>query len=395
MLQKSGRFLCVVGAVGIVLLLPSCSTKEVRAGGYQDVELGQVRLRLPDQFQRIQNPAPGERPPTQSPFLGDVAGVALDQNFWAVTHAFAFREQKNALGEVSAPAFLVVSRVADAQSLSHAQLQYESAARFSPLPRWRTSHRLSWQQQRVSPALSFSTAELESGKPGSTVYAMSDRENLLEAILIGENTVLSPAVAREVLTDLRGNYRVVEPLESYFHQNTKEAQRLADVRRKNYLALLQTLQKEELDYSPTPRVVVFNASLAGQFWWPMFDRSGVPAQFAIAAKLGEVREHQTTVWQKLTEQFLGMQVVGVSGELGKPWQWANLSGKAVPGSRMESLLQDTGWLGSAIGGSQQAFATLEFPFSSPVPNVSLWLDAVEGLARRAESDGLVAPASSR
>jgi len=353
------------------LLLCSCSGKLVRAGGYEDVSLGPVSLRLPAQFKAVKH-----APPPIDP---------LDGNHWAVTHAFAFREAPDG----ATASLLVVSRVADAQSLSHAQLLYESATARSPDARWRSANRLDWKQDRVSPSLSYSTAALAVVPKGAAVYTMSDRETLLEAVLIGDNEALPPAVARQVLSDLRGNYRVVAPLDERFSLANSETKKNADARRKSYLALLEALQREELDYTPTPRVVVFNRNLAGQFWWPMFDRSGVPAHFAIAARLGKVLRNDETSWRTVATVEPGIRVVSVGGDLGKAWRWTLLAGDTEIGPRTQALLQDSGWLGAAIGGGQQGFATLEFPFDKPIPELSRWLDAVESLAKRAEADGLV------
>ena len=367
----------------------------MRAGGYREIELGAITVSVPAQFARPLHLAPGDRPKIVPEFLGDVAGDAIDQNFWAITHAFVYREAADATGNLTAPALLVVSRVADRQSLSHSQLIYESAARFSPDARWRAVRRLEWKQQTVSPLLSYSSAELASGPAGATVYTISDRETLIEAALIGDNAALSPAVAREVLNDLRRNYRVTSSLDDYFRQARLAEQRVAEGRRKNYLTLLQVLQREELDYTPTPRVVVFNKNLAGQFWWPLFDRSGVPSHFAIAGRLGRVLRTEESMWREMTATDPATRVLSVSGALGKPWQWTLLSGGAGMergiGKRTQSLLQDSGWLGAAIGGEQQGFATIEFPFDRPIPDLSRWLDGVEALSRRAEQTGLVEP----
>ncbi len=355
------------------LLLSSCSGKLVRAGGYEEVSLGPASLQLPAQFAPVKHPPPPIDP--------------LDRNHWALTHAFAFREATDG----TTPSLLVVSRVADAQSLSPSQLLYESAARLSPDARWRLANRLEWKQDRVPPHLIFSTAAIAVGPKGAAAYTMSDRENLLEAVLIGDNETLPPAVARQVLSDLRANYRVVSALDGQFREASAESQKSADARRKNYLTLLQALQREELDYSPTPRVVVFNRNLAGQFWWPLFDRSGVPAHFAIAARLGKVLRNDEASWRSVTTVDPGMRVLSVTGELGKPWRWTLLAGGPAIGRRTESLLQDSSWLGAAIGGDQQGFAAMEFPFDKPIPELSRWLDAVENLAKRAEAAGLVEP----
>ena len=47
---------------------------------------------------------------------------------------------------------------------------------------------------------------------------MVDRENLLEALILGERDVLTPEAAQQVLEGLRTGYQVTQPLEDYFHQ---------------------------------------------------------------------------------------------------------------------------------------------------------------------------------
>lgn len=379
-----------------VLLLSSCKSKLVEARGYEEVSLsGVATMRLPAQFQRIQNPPPSLRPILIPQFLGDTAGDPMDQNFWALTHAFAFRESKGPSGAIGAPALLVVSRLADPQSFSSAQIYYEAAARYSPDPRWRTVKRLDWKPQHPSKSLSFFKAELEPGKSGAAVLVMADREALLQIMLLGRNEVLTEDASMQVMNDLRVSYKVTQPLDDYFYQTNKAVQALAESRRKNYLGLLEALQKEELDYTPTPRVVVFNPNLAGQFWWPVFDRSGVPVHFAIAGRLGDLRQEESLPWKKLEDLFDGMRLCEVQTQEVKAWHWKSLSGAGVVTPRTQSLLLDTGWIAQGEGTPRQAFATLEFSFLAPIPNLSLWLNALEATGKQAEATGLIAPEALR
>ena len=384
------------GLIAALLLLSSCTTKLVEARGYEDVSLsGIATLRLPAQFQKIQNPPAALRPSLAPEFLGDAAGDPMDQNFWAVTHAFAFRESMRGPGTVEVPALLVVSRLANAQSFSSAQVYYETAARFSPDARWRSTKRLDWKPQHDSRTLSFFKAELEPGKAGSFVLVMADRAALLQVMLLGTNAVLRQDAARQVMNDLRLSYKLLQPLDDYFYRTNKAVQLLADSRRKNYLDLLEALQKEELDYTPTPRVVVFNPNLAGQFWWPVFDRSGVPAHFTIAGRLGGLRRDETVPWKKLEDLFAGMRLCEVQAKEVGTLQWKSLSGTAPVTSRTQSLLLDTGWIGQNEAAAREAFATLEFSFSTPIPNLSQWLNALETTGKQAEAGGLIAPDALR
>jgi hypothetical protein len=369
-----------------LLGLSSCTSKKVAATGYTEIQVdGSIALRLPAQFQKIQHPAPTVRPAFSTAFLGDTAGLAEDQNFWAITHAFAFRETTKPGGGVEIPALLVVSRVADRQSFVSAQLFYESAARYSPDPRWSVSRRLSWKSQTLTKSITLFEAEIEAGKQGSSVFILLDRENLIEALILGDQTVLTAGTARRVLSDVRDGYRVAAPLEDYFHQINQAVQSHAEVRRKNYLALLDTLQKEELDYTPTPRVVVFNPNLAGQFWYPPFDRSGVPTHFAITGRLGKLLSGNANAWKKLEPFFPGMRFVAGQPE-GNSVRWSPLGSPTPLSARTLSLMNDTRWADTP---EQQAFATLEFSFASGIPDLSLWLNALEVAEKQAEAQGLV------
>jgi hypothetical protein len=375
--------------VAIACLLNSCASKLVQASGYTEVQLsGVASLRLPAQFLPIQQPVAAVRPQLGVDFLGDVAGDPADQNFWAIAHAFAFRETRSPAGLPVLPAMLVVSRVANPQSFASAQLYYEASVRFSPDPRWSSPIRLEWKLRQVSKSLSIFEAELVPGKLGAAIMVMVDRDSLIQALLLGERSVLEAEAARQVLSDLRSGFRLDKPLDEYFHKVNQAVQASADLRRKHYLALLEILQKEELDYTPTPRVVVFNANLAGQFWWPMFDRSGVPSHFAIAGRLGTLKKADTEVWRRLEALFPGMRLITAEPEAEK-WQWKSLSGAGAVSARTTSLLFDTRWAGQGDNSAKQAFAALEFGFASEPPNLSEWLNALEAAGKQALSQGLV------
>jgi|GEM_PF-1091620 len=370
-------------------LLSSCTSKLVQASGYSEVQLsGVAALSLPAQFLPIQQPVAAERPQLGGDFLGDVAGDPADQNFWAITHAFAFRETRSPAGLPVLPAMLVLSRVANPQSFVSAQRYFETSSRFSPDPRWNSPPRLEWKSRQVSKSLSIFEAELVPGKLGATVLVMVDRESLIQAMLLGERSVLEAESARHVLSDLRSGFRLDKPLDDYFHKVNQAVQASADRRRKHYLALLEYLQKEELDYTPTPRVVVFNSNLAGQFSWPVFDRSGVPSHFAIAGRLGNLKKADPAVWKRLEELFPNMRMV-TAGQEAEKWRWKSLTGATAVSERTTSLLLDTRWAGQSDNNAKQAFATLEFPFTGEPPNLSEWLNALEAAGKQALSQGLV------
>lgn len=366
--------LCLLGG------LASCQRPYVTTGASVDLDLdGVVKVSLPAQFARLTNVPQSAAPEVGVAFLGDHAGPPEDQNFWAVTHAFAFRQNKDVV-----PAMLIVARVADKQSFAAAQLFYEAAARFSPDRRWAEARRLDWTQKVVDKSLSYYEAVIS---PEAKVTVMVDRNTLLEVLLIGENVVLPKEVAREVLAQLRDNYHLQKPLEEYFAAVGKGVQAAAEKRRKHYLELLETLQKEELDYTPTPRVVMFNPNLAAQFFWPMFDRSGVPTSFAIAARLGTLKNPDQRAWSALENDYPGMRLIASKMENGTI-RWSPLTYTPSVPARARILLEDTQW--SRNADDPQAYATLQFAFGQTVEPLSNWLNGAEVVARQSETKGLVA-----
>jgi hypothetical protein len=370
----------------VSIFATSCTSKQVEASGYSDQELGgPVSIRVPAQFSRLK----ATPPQALSGFIGDAAGQPDDLNFWAISYAFGFRESTDASGAAHLPALLLVSRVADSQSFASAQLFYEGATRFSKDKRWSNPQRLEWKSRQISKSMTLFQADLIPGKQGAFVQVMVDRESLVQALLLGERQALQEEVAQRVLSDMRTELRVKEPLEDYFHKIGKDVQSSSDQRRKNYLALLETLQREELDYTPTPRVVVFNANLAGQFWWPLFDRSGVPSYFAIAGRLGQIQKNSQEEWKRLEDLFPGMRIIAAV-PAANSWNWQGLASTQALPERATRLLQDTNWLVLNDTAPAQVFAVLEFPFSTQVPDLSQWLNALEAVGKHAERNGLVA-----
>ena len=67
----------------------------------------------------------------------------------------------------------------------------------------------------------------------------------------------------------------------------------------------------------------------------------------------------------------------------------SLSGAGAISTRTASLLLDTRWAAQSDNNAKQAFATLEFPFTSEPPNLSDWLNALEAVGKQALSQGLV------
>lgn len=366
-------------------LLAGCTSKQVEASGYTDTPLSGIgTLRLPAQFVPVPS-RPVSDPRLGLSLLGQLADPIEDHNFWAVTHAFAFRPSGP-----REPALLLVSRVADRQSFAAAQLYYERALRYASDPRWQNlPSRPVWKSQSPSRNTTLFSAELSPGESGSSVYVYVHRDSLIEAMLLGEHSVLRPESALAVLSALPEGYRLTTPLEDYFHSVSTALATQAEQRRKHYLALLETLQKEELDYTPTPRVVVFNPNLAGQFYWPSFDRSGVPLHFAIAGRLGILKSDNATAWKQLESFFPGMRLSAAEPD-GASWRWRSLGSPQPLPARTLSLLADTGWAPAQRESDDKlAFASLEFSFAHGSPDLSQWLNALEAVGRQAESLGLI------
>lgn len=368
-----------------LLLLAGCTSKQVEARGYSETPLpGIGTLLLPAQFVPVPSRPVSGVMAGLSP-LGQLTAPIEDHNFWAVTHAFAFRPEAT-----RQPALLVVSRVADRQSFAAAQLYYENAIGLATDPRWRNAQRPAWKSQTLARNATLFAAELTPGEAGADVYVFLHRDSLIQALLIGERKVLRPDAGLALLSGLPEGYRLTTPLEDYFRSVSQALQAQSEQRRKHYLTLLETLQREELDYTPTPRVVVFNPNLAGQFSWPAFDRSGVPLHFAIAGCLGTLRQTDPAAWKQLEASFPGMRLIAAEPD-GSQWRWRALDSPAALPARTLALLADTAWT-AAEGESAGplAFATLEFSFADGTPDLSQWLNALETVGRQAEARGWIA-----
>jgi len=342
-------------------VLSGCGRPKVELSLGEELKLGDVAtLRPPKGF---------------LPFEGETRVDPEDENFWAVTHVLGFGED----------AVLAISRVADQQSFTPAQTLYEIAAQKSNAGRWRATKRLNWRSSNKLKGQTLFEAEIEPGPKGAGVWGLNDRETLLQVLILGDRQVLEPAVAPAVLDLVKQEYRLRVQLEDQFGKLTREVQARAEARRAPYLRLLETLQREELDYTPTPRVVIFNRNLAGQFWWPRFDRSGVPSHFTIAGRLGKLESEDRDLWQKLEEFFPGTRLVAAK-PAGEDWDWVGLATEGQIGRRMQALLVDTRW---ANPEESQAFAVFEISFGAGPADLSEWLTALESIGKQAERLGLV------
>lgn len=358
-----GKALGFGGALGLL----GCSGKGLRAGGFGEVELeaGLAVLRLPGNFR----PLRGEQIRRRSRSIGVAGGpsvelkgdVVLDlihMNFWALSHVFALGEEENAAGKKSIEGLLLISRLADAKSFARPQAFLETAAMYSPDKQWTAAGKLQWKTQVEAKHYQVHEGEWA----GGFAVVLEDRERLLEAIYFGravKGAVKGEvAIAKEILRNAVESYILRQPLDAYFRQVNLGVEAMAQGRRKHYTDLLETLQAEGLDYSPAPLLVRFNRNLVCRFYWPAYDRSGVPLEISFAARLG-------VPLKPMEEDLKSKLRVGELIVLGKEAK-----------GREADLARDAGWVEESV-----AVAGLSFSFSEEIPDLSGWLDDVEALSR--------------
>jgi hypothetical protein len=382
--RRFGQALGLTGGIGGALGLLGCAARGLHAGSYTDLSLSgdpslsgeMAKLRLPANFQPLQsqqirphNRNIGVPNGPQAQLKGDVVLDLMHMNFWAVSHAFALGETLSPNGQRQLDGLLLISRMADAQSFARPQAFLESAQQYSPDRRWNPSTKLEWKTQ-VEPKRSTFHEAL----PPSSGFAVAieDREHLLEALYFGAPLKNGPSIARDILRTAVDSYVLRQPLDSYFRQVNAAVDAMAQARRQRYLELLETLQAEGLDYSPAPRVVRFNPNLVCRFYWPAYDRSGVPLEISFAARLG------------IPIRPIGEDLAGAiqTGQL----ILVNKDEK----SREAELARAAGWEeeSSAAG---IAIAALSFSFTEEIPSLSRWLDEVEAASRQGTRLGLWAP----
>jgi hypothetical protein len=313
--------------------------------------------------------------------LGDHSLNPLESNFWALSHGFVF-------GGESAQVRLLLSRVADGQSFYTGQIYFEWATQVFLSPQ---NKQLDWHAKKISKSVTIYDADLEpEPNKNSRVWILIDREKLLELMIWGDPQVVKPDYVSGIFEEIRRTYRLKSSLDSYFASVRKTLSDLAGQRRQNYAELLQKLEDEELDYAPTPRVVLFNRNLACQFWWLPFDSTGIPWEFAILGRLGELSSRPgVPAWAELSQQAKTIQIFGLAP--GGQAQWLPFSPlkpeSTLPSSRVTQLAIATGW--AAEEPKNFAYAGLEFRFDQPIPKLSEWLDDLEAATKAATRRGLI------
>jgi hypothetical protein len=358
--------------MGLLLVLASCQRNQLRASRFQVFDLdGLAEVSLPSSLERLptlgRKRVIGYADGPQQRLLGDHSANPEDSNFAAVSHGFRF-------GQDEVVARLLISRLEDVQAFSPPSVYFRWSLEVHELA---ANPGLEWKKEQNADGTILYHTQWSSG-PQSTEQAwmVLDKAKLLQMVIWGRAANLREDVALEILKQARESYALRNPLDGYFKTVKQVLQAMAERRRKNYLALLNKLEEEELDYSPTPKVVLFNRNLACQFWSRNFDNSGVPWEFAIAARLGIVENSDLEAWKKVP-----------AIPLVAPFFWPNPS-REVNG-RIRAVLEGAGW--QATDGAAQAFAGLHFDFAEPIPDLSDWLTGLDQYSRAAQKAGLIAP----
>ena len=384
---------------GAALWLEGCSGDTLRAGGYESKEIPQLgSVELPGGFALVAGLAErskklGAGTPLEVTLLGEMPVDPLEANLWGITTLFAFHEKKGANGTLRAEANLILSRLADQQAFAGAQTFYEYAARVCPDAWWKQASGLNWKQEVAGKTEFVYTAVLDERQPrGGQVVVLLDREHLVQAMLVGEGKAFDLPMGRAILQHAAKSLAVRMAIEDYFARVGKAAARQADLRRKNYIRLLETLEREQLDYSPTPKAVIFNRNLACQFWWPAYDRSGVPASFAIVGRIGKLRMAGAGPGE-FAEVLAGMEGIRLfaadPGEREGQWALRKLDGGKEPLERSRAVVDEAGWVAKQEERASLVFASLEFSFDDKPMDLSGWLDNLERVAKQSARAGLV------
>lgn len=366
--------------------LSGCQSGKLEAGGYQKVDLdGLAEVSLPETLVRLDTAGRKRELGGQTPFrlrlLGDHCPNPEESNFWALSHAFVF-------GQPNARAYVLLSRVADGQSFAIGHVYFDWAARVFPFA---APKQMDWRQKKLSKDVSvYEAAWSPAPKQEQRAWVWIDRAAQLQMLVWGEQEMLGKDAAQGIFEEVKRSYRLRQPLEDYYARLRKALEAMAAQRRPNYMALLQKLEYEELDYAPTPKLVYFNENLACQFWWRPFDNSGVPWEFAMAARLGAVSAASTEeAWGDWARKNASVDVFGMAPIGNGVWMPYRFQEPKVtlPLRRSSELLLSTGWL--AEDAPTSAYAGMDFRFEAATPDLSAWLDALEGATKGALDRGLL------
>jgi hypothetical protein len=369
-------------------LLGSCGFGKLRDGGYHERDLdGLARMELPDSLSRLATV--GRAKDLRSSdgkgirLLGDHSLDLEQTNFWAISHAFQMQ------GDAPKLRF-VVSRALDVQSLASPAAYFEWCNLVFGVA---AVQQLEWRSRKISKSVLLYEASwgTEPGKE-SAAWLLVDRERYLQAMIWGLRSAAEEGSAPKVLSKAAETYRLLRPLEDYFARVRQTLSEMAALRRDRYLDLLEALELEELDYAPTPKVVVFNQNLACQFSWRPFDNTGVPWDFAIVGRLGALRaEVADARWRNLYSGPAARAVFGLAPIGEQEWSAFVLGPdeRSLPASRTVQVAVRTGW--PQRGGDSFAYSGMEFRFDQPVPDLGVWLDDLEAATKAAAAAGLIEP----
>ncbi|MDX2267416.1 MAG: hypothetical protein NW208_04875 [Bryobacter sp.] len=376
-------------ALSWLALTLSCQNGQLRTWRTQVYDLdGLAEVSLPTSFVRLNTlgrnrnlgATQGNTPGPQVRLLGDHSLDPEETNFWAVSHAFLFDPERPG-------ARLLVSSLADAQSFSPPSVYFRWATRVFG---YTSPDDLAWTSTELAPGTRlFETSWPTGAQSKQSAWVLMDKDKLLQATLFADTERVPQSTALEVFRSLRESYRLRSALGPYFTQVRSTLNAMADRRRAQYLNLLETLEEEELDYAPTSQVVLFNRNLACQFWSRTFDNSGVPWEFAIAARLGKIKTNAPALWQKLEPPGLSpfSLLPGANGWV----RQALVNTSPMTSLRLQTLVEGAKW--ARQGTPPEAYVGMHFSFAQPIPDLSEWLTNVDQLSRAAEMADLIEAAA--
>lgn len=342
-------------------LLPLSCGPRVRAQFTNRAPLGPAAsIPLPDGF------APIEPLPVSPPLDPD------DLNLWVRLHAWSFTAAPQVL--------LAVAQLADLPSqLSPAKLLDALREAFPKSP-WPALPPAAWQKTPTGFA-----ARTAQPAPEINAHLVVDRDRLLQVLLIGPSSWLDATLAQAIAQAIPAGYQTAvapaqlfQPVLSALDQHTAR-------RRTHYRDLLAALDREELDYVPTPNLVVFNPRLAALFRAARFDRSGIPARFAIVGLLGALNDSATLPLDELREAFSLVQFRTAQLQSGEV-QFS--SGPEL--SLAREVVARAGWLMGYAPGATLAIGALEIHFAQAPVDFSVWLTQLERLGRWLDAEGHIA-----
>lgn len=344
-------------AAPLALLPISCGPR-VRAQFTNRAPLGlEASIPLPDHFTPV--PPLPVRPPLDPD----------DLNLWVRHHVFRFSPAPQVL--------LVVTQLADLSSQLAPSKLLEALREAYPNSAWPALPAAAWQK-----TASGFVARTTKPAPEITAHLILDRERLLQVLILGPSSWLDPAVAQDLAQAIPAGYQSQQTPAQLFQPTLAALEQHTARRRTHYRELLAALDREELDYVPTPNLTVFNPRLAALFRAARFDRSGIPARFAIAGLLGPLHDAAALPLEELREAFPLVQFRTAQLQSGEVHF---SSGPDLALAR--EVVSKSGWLLGYAPGTTLAIGALEIHFAQAPVDFSVWLTQLERLGRWLETEG--------